>query len=74
MSDADTTPQELLRALDDAGLRATWEAMPPSHRRRWSAHVIEAKKPETTARRIEKVVAAMAVRAEGEGRLRPGKA
>ncbi|HHB80693.1 MAG TPA: hypothetical protein ENK83_02955 [Aliiroseovarius sp.] len=33
--------------------------MPPSHRKRWVDHVLEGKKPETRARRAEKLLAAL---------------
>lgn len=51
-------PPDLLAALRSSkkGL-ATFEAMPPSHRRRWISFVEEAKKPETRARRIARCVA-----------------
>ncbi len=51
-------PEDLTRALDaDPDARAAWDALPPG-RRRGHVHAIEgAKKPETRARRIEKVMA-----------------
>lgn len=48
-------PAELQAVLDaDAELAAAFEALPPSHRRAWSAHVGEAKRPETRERRAER--------------------
>lgn len=48
-------PVELRAVLDtDPGLAAAFEALPPSHRRAWAAHVDEAKRPETRARRSER--------------------
>lgn len=57
----DTVPPDLARALArSARLRAAWDKLPPSHRREHVKHVVEAKKPETRARRIAATVAALA--------------
>lgn len=49
-------PADLLEAIGRAGLTGVWEKLPPSHRREHSAAVVEAKKPETRGRRIEKAL------------------
>ena len=36
--------------------QAAFGKMPPSHKRRWIDHIVEAKKPETRASRIVKMV------------------
>ena len=66
--DLDTTPPDLeaaLAAVPEAARR--WRAWPPSHRRAYIGHVLQAKRPETRARRIDFVV-----RRAAEG-LRPGE-
>ena len=55
----------IVTAVIEAGLAEPWNAMPPSHRKRWVAHVQEAKKPETRTRRIGKLLEAMQARARG---------
>jgi uncharacterized protein YdeI (YjbR/CyaY-like superfamily) len=55
--DLDTTPPDLKAALarvPEAARR--WRAWPPSHRRAYIGHVLQAKRPETRARRIDFVV------------------
>jgi len=65
--DLDTTPPDLEAALDQVPAAAErWRAWPPSHRRQYIGHVLQAKRPETRARRIDFVV-----RRASEG-LRPG--
>lgn len=54
----DTVPADLKRAL--AKVRAAWDQLAPSHRREHVKHVIDAKKPETRAKRIAATVAALA--------------
>ncbi len=49
----------LIETIIAAGLTDPWNALPPSHRKRWVAHVLEAKKPETRARRTEKMLEAL---------------
>jgi hypothetical protein len=56
----DTVPADLAKALaKGAGVRAAWEKLSPAHKREHVKHVIEAKKPETRARRIAKTVEAL---------------
>jgi uncharacterized protein YdeI (YjbR/CyaY-like superfamily) len=57
-----------IRAALDANpvARRAFEKMPPSHRREYVTWIEEAKKPETRARRIEKMVGEMEEKA---GRL-----
>jgi len=65
--DLDTTPPDLETALEKVpGAAARWRAWPPSHRRQYIGHVLQAKRPETRARRVDFVV-----RRAAEG-LRPG--
>jgi uncharacterized protein YdeI (YjbR/CyaY-like superfamily) len=55
------TPDDLRAALDAApGAAATFEGFPPSCRREYVEWVIEAKRPETRAKRIAEAVAWMA--------------
>ena len=55
----DTPPAELLAALKKNPLaRAGYEALAPSHRREHVKHILEAKKPETRARRVALALAA----------------
>jgi hypothetical protein len=57
-------PDDLAVALDAApGARAAFDACAFSHRREWVESVTDARRPETRARRIERVVAAMLERA-----------
>ena len=49
-------PDDLAAAIDSAGLRAAWDAQSYTNRKEFVRGVTEAKKPETRARRIEKVV------------------
>ena len=54
-------PADLLAALDAAPIaRATFDGFAPSHQRDYVEWVIEAKRPETRAKRIEQAVAWMA--------------
>jgi hypothetical protein len=54
-------PDDLRAALDARpGARARWEALSYTHRKEYARHVEEAKKPETRARRLEKVLSALA--------------
>lgn len=53
-------PADLARALaKNAIARAAWEALSFSHKREHAQAVLEAKKPETRARRIEKTIEAL---------------
>jgi hypothetical protein len=53
-------PDDLARALDAAGARAAFEALPPSARKAHVTAVEGAKAEATRARRVEKVVAGLA--------------
>ena len=65
--DADTTPDDLAEALAAVPeADREWKAWPPSHRRAYVVYVLQAKRPETRARRIDFVV-----RRAAEG-MRPG--
>ena len=57
----DVVPPELARAFrGNARARAAFAALAPSHKREYVGFVIEAKKPETRARRAQQTVAALA--------------
>ena len=50
-------PRELADALDAApDTKATFEALPPSHRREYVQWVADAKKPETRVSRAQKAI------------------
>lgn len=51
-------PEDLAAALADAGVRAAFDALSFSTRRELVTGIVEAKRPETRARRIDKAVAA----------------
>lgn len=53
-------PADLAAALDDAGLRATFDALAPSYRKAHVTSVEGAKAAETRARRVAAVVAKLA--------------
>ena len=56
-------PADLAAALRaDAALEAAFAAMSYTHRKEWAAAVVEAKRPETRARRIAQAVAAARAR------------
>jgi uncharacterized protein YdeI (YjbR/CyaY-like superfamily) len=56
-------PPELQAALaGDAGARAFWDALAPSHQKLWLYWVTEAKRPETRARRVAAVARECAAR------------
>jgi Bacteriocin-protection, YdeI or OmpD-Associated/Domain of unknown function (DUF1905) len=67
----DVVPADLASALDALpAARAAFDGLSPAHRREHVKHVIEAKRDETRARRIERTVAALAAaarRPRGEG-------
>jgi hypothetical protein len=52
-------PEDLAAALGAAGVRAAFDALAPSTRKAHAGSVAEAKAPETRARRISKIVAAL---------------
>ena len=55
--DADTTPPDLEVALaGEPAAAERWRTWPPSHRRAYTIHVLQAKRLETRARRIDFVV------------------
>jgi bacteriocin resistance YdeI/OmpD-like protein/uncharacterized protein DUF1905 len=57
----DVVPDDLARALAArAGARAAFDALSPAHRREHVKHVIEAKRDDTRARRIDKTVETLA--------------
>ena len=49
-------PEDFATALETAGLRATFDALAPSHRKEHVRAIEDAKTAETRARRIEKAV------------------
>lgn len=52
-------PDDLSAAIEAAGVRAAWDALSHSHRREHAEAVEGAKRPETRARRIATLVAAL---------------
>ncbi len=53
-------PADLAKALkSDAKAKATFEALAPSHKKRWVLSVLDAKTPETRQRRIDKAVSTL---------------
>lgn len=56
-------PPDLAKALvGNKAAKQAWEAFAPSHRKAYVAWIVEAKRQETRARRIEKAVVMMAER------------
>jgi uncharacterized protein YdeI (YjbR/CyaY-like superfamily) len=54
-------PEDLAAALSaDPAARATYEALPPSHRKEWVRWIEEAKRPETRSDRVAKTVQKLA--------------
>lgn len=54
----DVAPPDLMAAIRKAaGAGAAWKALAPSHRREHVKPILEAKKPETRARRVAKTIA-----------------
>ena len=67
-------PDDLVAAFDRrAGARQTWDAFPRSVRRAALAWILEAKRPETRARRVEEVASA-AARGERPAPAQPRRA
>jgi len=66
----DVVPPDLAKAIGArAGTRAAWAKLSPSHKREHVKHVIDAKKPETRARRIAAIVQTLeALRANQKNR------
>ena len=59
----DTVPDDLAQALKrSASASAAWKVLRPSAKREAVKSVISAKKPETRASRIEKVIASLSIR------------
>ena len=58
-------PDDLAAAVSAAGLTAAWDGQSYTNRKEFVRGVVEAKKPETRARRIEKVIAALGGAAGG---------
>ncbi len=52
-------PDDLAAAIGAAGLTAAWDRQSYTNRKEFVRSVVEAKKPETRARRIEKAVASL---------------
>jgi hypothetical protein len=53
----DTVPEDLARALrDDPIAAAAWERLAPSHRRAHVGAILDAKRPETRARRVASTI------------------
>lgn len=50
-------PDDALQAVEDAGIRSAWDKLAPSHQKEYVRSIEEAKKPETRASRIAKMVA-----------------
>lgn len=60
----DELPDDLARAIAKRKrTQAAWESLAPAHKREHVKHVIEAKRPETRARRIAKCIEALEERA-----------
>jgi hypothetical protein len=61
--ETDIVPPDLVRALKrDAGAAAAWARLRPSLKREHVGSLLSAKKEETRARRLEKIVASLAAR------------
>jgi hypothetical protein len=52
-------PDDLVAAVEAAGLRAAWDRQSYTNRKEFVRGVTEAKKPETRERRIEKIIATL---------------
>jgi uncharacterized protein YdeI (YjbR/CyaY-like superfamily) len=59
-------PQELSKALKrNPAAAAVWDGLSFSHRREYVGYIVEAKRQETRARRVEKTIRELAGRAGG---------
>jgi len=58
-------PDDLAQGLAKAKMRAAFDKMAFTHRKEWVRAVLDAKRPETRAKRIADCVAAMRLRDEG---------
>ena len=56
----DDPPADFLAAIEKANAMAAWDKLPPSHKREHVKAIVEARKPETRVRRIEKAIAMLA--------------
>ncbi len=73
--DADTTPPDLEAALaGEPAAAERWRTWPPSHRRAYIIHVLQAKRADTRARRIDFVVRRAAAGMRPGGELRGDRA
>lgn len=50
-------PNDLAAALDQAGLRATWDGFPPGARKQMLWALVSAKRPQTRQQRLDRIVA-----------------
>jgi len=58
-------PPELTKALKrNRAARAVWDGLSFSHRREYVGYIVEAKKEETRARRVERTIQALTERAD----------
>jgi Bacteriocin-protection, YdeI or OmpD-Associated/Domain of unknown function (DUF1905) len=56
----DEVPEILAKALGrNVAAQKAWESLPPSHRRQYVGHILEAKKEETRKRRVEDAIEKM---------------
>jgi uncharacterized protein YdeI (YjbR/CyaY-like superfamily) len=56
--EAPSVPDDLRAALDaDPPAREAWDALPPSHRREYLDWILEAKRDDTRARRVDRTLA-----------------
>jgi Bacteriocin-protection, YdeI or OmpD-Associated/Domain of unknown function (DUF1905) len=64
-------PGDLAAALDEAGARAAFDALSPTHRREHVRAIEDAKRPETRAKRVAAAVAMAVSRSTGGGSSSP---
>ena len=55
-------PADLAAAIADAGLQEAWDRLSYTHRKEHARAIVEAKQPETRARRIAKAVEMIAAK------------
>lgn len=58
-------PDDFAAALDAADLKTTFDGLAPSHRKEHVRAIVDAKKPETRQRRIEKAIEMIATKRKG---------
>jgi hypothetical protein len=68
----DVVPPDLARALKRQSAAAAWERLRPSLQRGHVQSLLSAKKPETRARRLDKILASLAERSAGAGARKRG--